>query len=142
MALGGQIGAKMTTGKGRQQKGPQRAGSGEVKDSLPRSQAEPSGPVHWRVTLAGCEPDLYNDRRKASAAAKRARLKGYVVTLTRVETVSRRWQVSGVLCFVWRGWVSKRWRWAAGEVDNVFDDCGVTYAEAVEAAERAARGQR
>lgn len=132
----------MTTGKGRTTKGPQRAGSDEVKDSLPRSQIDPSGPVHWRVTLAGCYPEVYGDRRQAVAAAKRARLKGYVVTLTRVETVSRRWRVNGVDCRVFRGWCSRRWFWAAGEVDNVLDDDGVTYAEAVEAAERAARGQR
>ena len=132
----------MTTGKGEQTKGPQRAGCDEVKDSLPRSQIDPSGPVRWRVDIAGCEPDLYSDRRKASAAAKRARLKGYVVTLTRVETVSRRWRVNGMDCRVFQSWCSRRWVWAAGEVDSVLDDDGVTYAEAVEAAERAARGQR
>lgn len=110
--------------------------------TLPRSQTRPSGPVHWRVTLAGCEPDTYSDRRRARAAVKLARLKGYVVTLTRVETVSRRWRVNSVDCRVFRSWCSRRWFWAAGEVDNVLDDDGVTYAEAVEAAERTARGQR
>jgi hypothetical protein len=128
----------MTTGKGRTTKGPQRAGCDEVKDSLPRSQTEPSGPVRWRVALAGCEPDTYSDRRRARAAAKRARLKGYVVTLTRVETVSRRWRVNGVRCLVLRLPYAGCWSWSAGTVGAWRD----TYAEAVEAAERCARGQR
>lgn len=129
----------MTTGKGEQTKGPQRAGCDEVKDSLPRSQIDPSGPVHWRVALAGCEPDTYSDRRRARAAVKRARLKGYVVTLTRVETVSRRWRVGDVACHVWRDSLSRGWSWSA---DIVVAGWRETYYDAVEAAERAARGQR
>lgn len=139
MALEGQIGANMTTGKGRTTKGPQRAGSDEVKDSLPRSQIDPSGPVRWRVDIAGCEPDLYNDRRKASAAAKLARLKGCVVTLTRVETVSRRWRCGDLRCYVWRDSLSRGWSWSAGLAGAGWRE---TYDDAVEAAERAARGQR
>lgn len=129
----------MTTGKGRTTKGPLRAGCDEVKDSLPRSQAEPSGPVHWRVTLAGCEPDTYSDRRLARAAAKRARLKGYVVTLTRVETVSRRWRCGDLRCYVWRDSLSRGWSWSAGLAGAGWRE---TYERAVEAAEKAARGQR
>jgi len=100
-------------------------------------------PVRWRVTIEGCQPDLYTSRREAVAAVNRARLLGDSATLTRVETVSRRWRVRGVTCRVWRCVWTKRWFWAAGEVDNVFDDYGSSsYAAAVEAAERCARGQR
>lgn len=98
--------------------------------------------VRWRVDIAGCEPFLYNDRRRALVTAKLARLRGRAVTLTRVTTVSRSWRVRGVTCRVWRCAWTKRWFWAAGEVDNVFDDEGATYNQAVEAAERSARGQR
>lgn len=129
----------MTTGKGEQTKRPHRAGSDEVKDSLPRSQIDPSGPVRWRVDIAGCEPDLYSDRRKAVAAAKRARLKGHAVTLTRIEAVSRRWRIGDVACHVWRDSLSRGWSWSA---DIVVAGWRETYAEAVEAAERATRGQR
>ena len=101
--------------------------------------SEATGPVRWRVDIAGCEPDLYSDRRKAVAAARLARLKGYVVTLTRVETVSRRWLVNGVRCYVKRTSSVAGWRWGVCGSDA---GLRLTYLEAVEAAERAARGQR
>lgn len=100
--------------------------------------SEATGPVRWRVTIAGCEPDTYSDRRKAVAAAKLARLKGHVVTLTRVETTSRRWRVGGEECLVQREFYCAGWSWSAVGVVGMRQ----TYTEAVEAAERAARGQR
>lgn len=110
----------------------------EAKDS----RSDFLGPVHWRVTLDGCVPIVYRSRREAVAAAKEARLKGHAVALTRVETTARRWRVNGVQCSAWRCWWTKRWFWAVGDVDNAFDDRGASYAEAVDAAERCARGQQ
>lgn len=98
--------------------------------------------VRWRVDIEGVPGGLYESRAAAAYALRAVRSAGKRARLVRVETVSRRWRVNGVECLVWRGWVSRQWRWSAGEDDNVFDERGVTYTEAAEAAERAARGLR
>ena len=104
--------------------------------------SEATGPVRWRVTIAGCEPDLYGDRRRALAAAKLARLRGHAVTLTRVETTSRRWRVGDARCYAWRGF--RYWSFTVLRQGEASLGCGQreSYQEAVEAAERCARGQR
>lgn len=98
--------------------------------------------MRWRVTIAGCVMKLYSDRRKAVAAAKLARLKGHAVTLTRVETASRRWRVGTARCYAWRGF--RYWSFTVRRHGEALLGCGQhgSYQEAVEAAERAARGQR
>ena len=111
----GQNGTKMTTGKGRTTKALRGAGSDSGERFLPRSQIDPSGPVHWRVTLAGCYPEVCGDRRQAVAAAKRARLKGL-----RGDPHEGRDGLEALagqrrgLPRVFRGWCSRRWFWAAG----------------------------
>ena len=118
----------------------------EVANRSRNSKSSPArldGPTRWRVLQSERWVGTHTDRDAAFAQAKHWRqIYGTVMRVVRTTTVSRRWRVNGVDCRVFRGWCSRRWFWAAGEVDNVFDDDGVTYAEAVEAAERAARGQR
>lgn len=97
------------------------------------------GPVRWRVDIEGVPGGLYESRAAAAYALRAVGSAGKRARLVRVETVSRRWRVNGALCRVWRDAEAALWGWHI-----VYAGTGWSraYAEAVEAAERAARGQR
>ena len=78
----------------------------------------------------------HTDRDAAFAQAKTWRQTyGTAMRVVRTTTVSRRWRVNGEECLVQRESFCAGWSWSAVGVVGMRR----TYAEAVEAAERAAR---
>lgn len=98
-------------------------------------------PVRWRVDIEGVPGGLYESRAAAAYALRAVRSAGKRARLVRVETVSRRWRVGTARCYAWRGF--RYWSFTVrrhGEA--LLGGQHGSYQEAVEAAERAARGQR
>lgn len=97
------------------------------------------GPPRWRVLHDGRWMGIHTDRATAFAQAKLLRqIYGVAMRVVRTTTVSRRWRVGGEECLVQRESFCAGWSWSAVGVVGMRR----TYAEAVEAAERCARGQR
>ena len=94
-------------------------------------------PVRWRVDIEGVPGGLYESRVAAAYALRAVRSAGKRARLVRVTTVSRRWRVGGEECLVQREFYCAGWSWSAVGVVGMRQ----TYDEAVEAAERDARGQ-